>query len=160
MPAIMDRLLAEISRSHFPEPPATPAQLAAFEARVGWALDEDLRAFYLHCDGATLFAPREKAPNYRILPLAEVQRARIRMRHQDTDTYGAPSWYTLLYLQDGDYVLVDIAQRLGGRYTLLDAFHETYPAVEPIAASFSEFLERALASGDAFFWLSGSTPED
>jgi hypothetical protein len=128
--------------------------VAAFEAHVGWQLDADLRAFYLHCDGATLFAPREQAPNYRVLPLNEIERARNKMRHADTDEYGAASWYTLLYLQDGDYVLVDVARRERDGYVLLDAFHETFPAgVERIASSFSEFLEKALASGDQFFWL-------
>ena len=39
---------------------------------------------------------------------------------------------------------------------LLDAWHETYSLqVRQIAASFSEFLERALASGDHLFWLGG-----
>ena len=120
---------------------------------MGWKLDPDLRAFYLHCDGGTLFAPRAEAPNYRILSLAEIQRARVQMRHCDEDAYGAASWYTLLYLQDGDYILVDVARQSQGRYPLLDAFHETFPAVEQIAASFSEFLEKALASGDTYFWL-------
>ncbi|NOK13448.1 SMI1/KNR4 family protein [Corallococcus exercitus] len=152
----MQRLLAEVSAHHFPNPSATEEQVAAFEARAGWKLDEDLRAFYLHCNGATLFAPRERAPNYRILPLDEIERARTKMRHEDTDAYGAPSWYTLLYLQDGDYVLVDVTRHDGGGYALLDAFHETYPAgVERIASSFGEFLEKALASGDHFFWLDG-----
>ncbi|RYZ37388.1 MAG: SMI1/KNR4 family protein [Myxococcaceae bacterium] len=155
----MQRLLAEVTRRHYPNPPATAAQLAEFESRVKWTLDPDLRAFYLHCDGATLFDPRDQDPNYRILPLSEIERARVRMRHEDSDTYGAASWYTLLYLQDGDYVLVDVAQQVDGRYPMLDAFHETYPEVKQIASSFSEFLEKALASGDDFFWLNGSTPE-
>ncbi|NNB88201.1 SMI1/KNR4 family protein [Corallococcus exiguus] len=156
MTTLMRRLLAEVSARHFPNPPATHAQVEAFEARVGWQLDDDLRAFYLHCDGATLFAPREKAPNYRILPLDEIERARVKMRHEDTDTHGPASWYTLLYLQDGDYILADVARQVDGRYPLLDAFHETFPdpaETQRIAASFSEFLERALASGDDFFWL-------
>ncbi|RKG98773.1 SMI1/KNR4 family protein [Corallococcus carmarthensis] len=149
----MQHLLAEVSAHHFPNPSATADQVDSFESRVGWQLDSDMRAFYLHCDGATLFAPRERAPNYRILSLAEIERARITMRHEDSDTYGSASWYTLLYLQDGDYVLVDVGHPVDGRYVLLDAFHETYPAVEQIAASFSEFLAKALASGNAYFWL-------
>ncbi len=149
----MERLLAEISRSHFPNAPATPAQVAAFEARVGWSLDPDLRAFYLHCDGATLFRPRPDA-DYRILSLAEIQRARVELRGQDDDAKGAASWYTLLYLQDSDYVLIDVSRQKDGRYPLLDAFHETYPLeVRQIAASFGEFMERALSSGNQFFWL-------
>ncbi|MCP3142399.1 SMI1/KNR4 family protein [Pyxidicoccus xibeiensis] len=150
---MMENLLAEVSRVHFPNAPATPAQVAAFEARVGWQLDPDLRAFYLHCDGATLFRPRPDA-NYRILSLAEIRRARVELRGQDDDSKGPPSWYTLLYLQDSDYVLVDVAQQQDGRYPLLDAYHETYPLeVRRIAVSFGEFLQRALRSGNEFFWL-------
>ncbi|ADO75226.1 SMI1/KNR4 family protein [Stigmatella aurantiaca] len=44
-------LLEEISRHHFPNPPATPEEIDEFERRVGWRLDPDLRAFYLHCNG-------------------------------------------------------------------------------------------------------------
>lgn len=149
----MEHLLAEISRNHFPNAPTKPADIAAFEARLGWKLDPDLRAFYLHCDGATLFRPRPHA-KYRILSLAEIQRARIVMRGEDDDSMGAASWYTLLYLQDSDYVLVDVARQAAGRYPLLDAYHETYPLeVRQLAASFSEFLERALSSNNRLFWL-------
>jgi cell wall assembly regulator SMI1 len=155
MSASMQRLLAEVSARHFPNPPASPELLTAFEARVGWELDDDLRAFYLHCDGASLFCPRDQDPNYRVLSLAELSRARVKLRREDSDSFGAASWYTLLYLQDSDYVLVDVAQKVAGRYPLLDAFHETYPEVKVIAASFGEFLEKALASGDEYFWLNG-----
>jgi hypothetical protein len=54
----MNALLEEISRHHFPNPPATPEQIEEFERRVGWRLDPELRAFYLHCDGAALFRRR------------------------------------------------------------------------------------------------------
>ncbi len=152
----MQRLLSEMTRSHFPNLPATPAQIVDFEARMGWRMDPELRAFYLHCDGGTLFVPRSEDPNYRILPLVEIERARVSMRGQDDDSMGAASWYTLVYCQDSDYVLIDVAAQQGGHYPLLDAWHETYPLqVRQIAASFSEFLERALASGDPLFWLGG-----
>jgi SMI1/KNR4 family protein SUKH-1 len=49
MAAPMNRLLEEVSRDHFPYPPATPEQIEAFEQRAGWKLAPDLRAFYLHC---------------------------------------------------------------------------------------------------------------
>jgi hypothetical protein len=58
----MSSLLEEVCRDHFPYRPATPEQLEAFEQRVGWKLDPDLRAFYLHCDGAELFERRPNAP--------------------------------------------------------------------------------------------------
>ncbi|NRD58398.1 SMI1/KNR4 family protein [Corallococcus exiguus] len=149
----MQRLLAEISARHFPNPPATPAQLAAFEARVGWKLDEELRAFYLHCDGAALFQPFPDA-NYHLLPLEQIRRARMAMRPGDDDQFGSASWYTLVDLQDSDYVILDVAHPVNGRYPLLDAYHETFPqGVRPIAVSFSEFLERALTSANSYFWL-------
>jgi hypothetical protein len=149
----IQRLLARISEHHFPNAPATPAQIAAFEARVGWKLDDELRAFYLHCDGGTLFRPFPDA-NYHLLPLGQIRRARVAMRPRDEDTFGPSSWYTLVDLQDSDYVIIDAAHTVDGRYPLLDAYHETFPdGVRPIAASFSEFLENALNSGDEFFWL-------
>jgi hypothetical protein len=51
----MQEFLDEISRHHFPKPPASPREIEEFERRVGWRLDPDLRAFYLHCNGADLF---------------------------------------------------------------------------------------------------------
>ncbi|RKH55908.1 SMI1/KNR4 family protein [Corallococcus aberystwythensis] len=155
MPPLMERLLAEVSRLHFPEPPATPGQIAAFEARVGWRLDSDLRAFYLHCNGASLFRPRLTA-NYRILSLDEIRRARAAIRGSEREEDGPPNWYTVLYLQDGDYIIADVSRTQDGRFPLLDAFHETFPdpaETRQVAASFGEFLEKALASGDDFFWL-------
>ncbi|RKH10824.1 SMI1/KNR4 family protein [Corallococcus sp. CA053C] len=148
----MDRLLAEIIRHHFPSPPATPARLTAFEARVGWELDADLRAFYLHCDGGTLFAPLPDV-NYRILPLERIERARVAIMGRDEDACGPPSHFTLVDMQDSDFVVLDVAQRSGGRYPLFDAFHETFPETRPIASSFEEFLEKALRSGNRSFWL-------
>ncbi len=149
----MQRLLAELTRAHFPNPPATPEQIASFEALMGWRLDTDLRAFYLHCDGAALFSPRTEDPNYRLLSLAEIQETLVRVRRRDQGAVEAASWYPVVDCQDSDYVLVDVA-RPGGPYRLLDAWHETYPRqVKQIASSFSEFLGKALASNDHLYWL-------
>jgi hypothetical protein len=148
----MERLLAEVTRAHFPHPPATPEQIAAFEAQVGWQLDADLRAFYLHCDGVELFQRLPDA-NYSILSLADIQRSTPRLRRRDGGAVGAASWFPLVDCQDSDFVLIDVAQT-GGPHPLLDAYHETYPhGVRQIAASFREFLEQALGSGDRLFWL-------
>ncbi|NVI99645.1 SMI1/KNR4 family protein [Myxococcus sp. AM009] len=148
----IESLLAEISRAHFPHPPATPERIATFEARMGWRLDEDLRAFFLHCDGAELFERLPEA-NYSILSLAGIEEATLRLRRRDHSDGEAACWYPLVDCQDSDFVLVDVA-RPGGPYPLLDAYHETYPReVRRVAGSFREFLERALASDDQFFWL-------
>jgi hypothetical protein len=144
----LQALLEEMSHHHFPNPPATPEEIEAFEHRVGWRLDPDLRAFYLHCNGGTLF---KRLPNadYHFLPLSEIARARR----------GPPSMYTLCDLQDGDYILVDVSRQEHGRYPLIDAWHEAWPDPEyckEVASSFSEFLERALRSGGSWFWLQRS----
>jgi hypothetical protein len=150
----MARLLAEITRAHYPRAPATPDRIAAFEASVGWRLDDELRAFYLHCDGAELFEPLPDA-KYSILSLSEIRRARVAIWGQDDDSAGPSSWYTLVDCQDTDYVLLDVARQDHGRYPLLDAYHGTYPQARQIAASFSEFIEAALNSHNRFFWLRG-----
>lgn len=150
----MDSLLAEFSRLHFPRPPVTPEQIATFEARVGWKLDADLRAFYLHSDGGTLFEEQPDA-NYRILSLAEILRARVAIMGRDDDQYGAPSQYTLVDMLDTNYVILDVAQQAGGAYPLFDAWHETYPVAKRIASSFAEFLERAMRSDGFSYWLVG-----
>jgi cell wall assembly regulator SMI1 len=151
----MDALLQEISRHHFPNPPATPKQIEEFERRVGWCLDSDLRAFYPHCDGAALFKRRPDA-DYRFLALSEILRARVAIRGKDDDSRGPASMYTLCDLQDGDYILVDVSRQQNGRYSIIDGWHEAWPDPDyckQVAGSFSEFLEGALQSGGNWFWL-------
>lgn len=150
----MRELLEEISHHHFPRPPATPEEIEAFERRVGWCLDDELRAFYLHCDGAALFT-RQDSP-YRFRPLAAIRRARVDMRGEDTDAWGPAAWYVLADMDDGDRLLVDTSQAHQGRYPLRDGWHEGFPLPEhclQIANSFSEFLAQALRSGGKKFWL-------
>lgn len=148
----MRALLEEVAASHFPNAPATPGQIAAFEARVGWRLDDDLRAFYSCFDGATLFEPRPDE-KFRILPLEEIRRARVAMRGTDDDAMGASSWWTLIYLGDSDYNLIDVA-RPGKPYRILDAWHEAFPRrVDEIAPSFGAWLEKTLRSGNQLWWL-------
>jgi hypothetical protein len=151
----MSRLLEEVSRDHFPYPPATPEEIEQFERRVGWRLDPDLRAFYLHCNGAELFKQRPGCP-YRILPLSEIIRARVAIYDEDDDQWGPASVYALCYVQDGDYVVVDVRRQENGRYPLVDGWHEAWPDPKQcgqIASSFSEFLEEALRSKGRQFWL-------
>ncbi|NRD49017.1 SMI1/KNR4 family protein [Corallococcus sp. AB004] len=151
----MDNLLAEFFRNHHPNPPASPQQIAAFEARMGWQLDAEMRAFYLRSNGGGLFAPMPN-PKYGILPLDEIQRARVAIRGRDQESAGPASHFTLVDMQDTDFVIVDVAKRENDRYPLLDAFHETYPDETPlIASSFGEFFEKALRSQGRTFWLGG-----
>ncbi|XXF81303.1 SMI1/KNR4 family protein [Myxococcaceae bacterium GXIMD 01537] len=152
----MSALLDEVSRQHFPHPPATPADVSAFERRMGWKLDSDLRAFYLHCDGAELFEPRPDT-HYRILSLSEISRARVAIFGKDEDRLGPLSQYTICDVGDGNYVVLDVSRTEDGRYPLIDADHENWPApeyCEQIASSFAEFLEKALRSNGRLYYLS------
>ncbi|XXF78354.1 SMI1/KNR4 family protein [Myxococcaceae bacterium GXIMD 01537] len=150
----MSRLLGEVSRDHFPHPPATPEEIEEFERRVGWKLDSDLRAFYLHCNGAALIR-RQDSP-YEILPLSKIVRARIALRGKDDDSRGPASMYALCYVRDGNYVVLDVSQQADGRYPLIDGDRETWPDPEyctRIANSFSEFLEQVLHTRRSLYWL-------
>jgi len=156
MPAAISQLLEEISRVHFPYPPATPEQIEEFEQRVGWQLDPDLRAFYLHCNGAELFKRLPASP-YRILPLSKIIRARVAIRGEDDDQWGPASMYALCDVQDGNYVVVDVSRQERGRYPLIDGYFEAWPDPKycgPVARSFSEFLEEVLRSKGRMYWLS------
>ena len=153
----MSRLLEEVSREHFPHPPATPEEIAAFEQRVGWKLDPDLRAFYLHCNGAELIERLPDTP-YRVLPLSKIVRARVAIfgTINDDDAHGPASMWAICDVQDGNYVLVDVARQENGRYPLVDGYHEAWPNPKycgPVASSFSEFLEQVLRTRRGLYWL-------
>lgn len=155
MPLTMSRLLEEVSRDHFPYPPATLEEIEAFEKRVNWRLDPDLRAFYTQCNGAELIKRRPDCP-YRILPLAEVVRARVAIRGEDDDQWGPSSMYAICYVQDGNYVVLDVSRQEKDRYPLVDGYHEAWPDPEycgPVANSFSEFLEQVLHTKRSAYWL-------
>jgi hypothetical protein len=155
MPMSMSTLLEELSRDHFPRPPATPEEIGDFERRMGWRLDPDLRAFYLHCNGAELFKPLPET-HYRILSLSEIVRARVAIFSEDSDEDGPASQYAICDVQTGDYVVVDVSRQHDNRYPLMDADHENWPDptyCEQIANSFSEFLEKALRSKGRLYYL-------
>jgi hypothetical protein len=127
----MSDLLEEVSRDHFPRAPATPEELEEFERRVGWKLDPDLRAFYLHCNGAELLKRRPNTP-YRILLLSKIVRARVAIYGEDDEQWGPASVYALC----------DV--------------HEAWPDPKycgPVASSSSEFLEQVLRTRRNLYWL-------
>jgi hypothetical protein len=118
MATSMSSLLEEVSRNHFPHPPAMPEELEAFEQRVGWRLDPDLRAFYLHCNGAALIHWPDSP--YELLPLSKIVRARVAICGEDDDRWGPASMYAFCYVRDGNYVVLDVSQQGDGRYPLMD----------------------------------------
>jgi hypothetical protein len=150
----IERLLANISRNHFPNPSATPEEVEAFEHHVGWRLDPELRAFYLRCNGAELFH-RPNSP-CRLRPLSRIQRARLDMRGEDSDEWGPASWYVLADLPESDCIIIDVGAPLNGLYPIIDGFHEADLSPEEckrIPGSFSEFLEQLLRHNGRKFWL-------
>jgi len=152
----MRRLLEEVKREHFPNPPASAEQVAQFESAQGWMLDEDLRAFYLACNGAKLF--RKLGATYFFLPLERIIRARLSICGEDSEECGPGFLYAICDVQDNNYVAVDV-RNSGGPYPLFDCFHETFPEpayTRQIAPSFSSFLEQALRSKGHLFWLGGA----
>ncbi|WAS87628.1 MULTISPECIES: SMI1/KNR4 family protein [unclassified Corallococcus] len=154
-PDPMRAMLLEISQRHFPNPPATAEQIEAFEQRVGWRLDPDLRAFYLHCDGADLFDRID--PPFRFHPLAQIVRARVAIRGKDTDDRGPSDWWSICAVKDGNCIILDVSAPRMGRYPLRDGYREMFPDPEycpEIAPTFSAFLEGALRSNGDWFWLS------
>lgn len=157
MASPMSRLLEAVSREHFPYPPATAGEIEAFEQRVGWKLDPDLRAFYLHCNGAELIKPLPNTP-YRVLPLSKIIRARAAIfgKQNDDDAHGPASMWALCDVQDGNYVLVDVARQENGFYPLMDGYREAWPDPKycgPVARCFSEFLEQVLLTRRGLYWL-------
>ncbi|RJS26225.1 SMI1/KNR4 family protein [Corallococcus sp. H22C18031201] len=150
----MPELLAELSTHHRPNPPATPQQISEFEARVGWRLDPDLRAFYLHCDGAALFDPLDPAVTF--LPLAQIERARVAILQDDSDASGPADWYVIAEVPDTNWMLLDVSHLESGRYPIRDGYREMFPRPDycpVIAPSFSNFLARTLRSEGRWFWL-------
>jgi hypothetical protein len=154
MATSMSSLLEEVSRNHFPHPPAMPEELEAFEQRVGWRLDPDLRAFYSHCNGAALIHWPDSP--YELLPLSKVVRARVAIRGKDDDSRGLASMYAICDVRDGNYVVLDVSRQVDGRYPLIDGDRETWPNPEyctQIASSFSEFLEQVLRTRRSLYWI-------
>ena len=152
----MDQVVNNILSNHFPNPPSNQAELLAFERRVGCRMDEDLHAFYLACNGASLFQPLNS--NYRLLSLTEIVRARIAVFGHDDDTWGPASWYVVCSCGDGDFVAIDVHTRRNGKFPLFDVDHGTFPRPEynlEIATCYSDFLSMALQSHNRSYWLRG-----
>jgi len=85
-------------------------------------MDPDLRAFYLHCNGAELIERLPDCP-YQILPLSKIKRARVAIYGEDDDKWGPASAYAICDVQDGNYVLLDVSKQDNERYGLVNGYH-------------------------------------
>ena len=75
---------------------------------------------------------------------------------KDEDKWGPASVYALCDVQDGNYVLVDVARQESGRYPLFDGDHEAWPDpayCKQVASSFSGVLGAGAAYPARIYWL-------
>lgn len=154
----VQRLIEEVLTKHYPRPPATAAAIAAFEARMGWSLDAEMRAFHLRCDGARLFRPGEG--EFRFVPLDGIRPAPL-PSHDSYGEYGPKKLYIVCEHRDGAFTAVDVSGPADAPRPLYTSSYEAVDAADeaceegeapeellPSAASFGAFLYYALASGD------------
>ena len=151
----MPDLLAEVKDRHFPLPPSSGDAISQLEQRIGCALPDDLREFYVTMGGAQLFRAND-AP-YEILEPELVRYVKLDVFGEDAEDLSVPrTWFSLCYVQDGNYVAIDLPPKPSGEVWMIDCFHEALGLEDHstiIALSFSEFLQRALASAGKHYWL-------
>jgi cell wall assembly regulator SMI1 len=150
----VDRLVEITKKKHHARPKATLNSIERFQRSHYVTLPADMKAFYSHCDGASLFEKDD--PTYKLLPLSQIARARILVNGEDTDACGPESWYGFCDVRDGNYVAIDLDTASSTFSCVFDCFHETFPDpayTNMIARSFSEFLENALNSRGQLYWL-------
>jgi len=149
-------LVAEIKQHHRSCAPASNEEIAAAEVRFKGSLPNDLKAFYSHTNGASLCLDEKGVGRYHILPVAEIARTRTHIFGQDSDEWGPDDWYSIVDVEDGNFVALRLSSVAGGEAEYLDVFHETFgPVCEAVivAKSFCEFLQRALKAQRSLYWL-------
>lgn len=151
----IQELVDQIFEEHVPYPPAENFQIEQFESQIGLKLPDDLKQFYIRCNGAKLFQHTQATP-YTLLPIQQVKRTRIAIFGEDIDEFAPASWYAICDVMDGNYIGIDLDSQDSQTYSVIDCFHETHgtPGGNAIIAqSFTEFLNDALASGSRPYWL-------
>lgn len=137
-------------------PPASPANLAKLETRLGIPLPETYkrllscaRGFWLKGGRYQFGAEHPFFQNFKPFEtLSPAQQQRIRDRNQ---SWPPPSQGMLCFaeahiLADGDQLLFDVSRGLiDGDYPVFYYDHESSPpSVHPVASSFAEFIESFL----------------
>jgi hypothetical protein len=148
--ALLEDLITAIETSHSFEPARAGAvdQLDAFEKRAGFPLPPDLRAFYLRIHRA------EIAGRYQLLPVQLFQRTGCALHDDDEwEDSEPPSWYAFCDVYDGDFVGIELERSAEGHNRILDCDHDDISSRRVVAASFSEFLERALSADRHLYYL-------
>jgi GNAT superfamily N-acetyltransferase len=128
---------------------ATRKEIAEWERQTGLRLPRDHKQCLMTVGECRmhLYNPAQSHSYVvRLLPLKEVVPvAEVIGGHVVECCPGCRSWYAVADLQDGNYVLLDLATVQGDSVKVLDAFHETTPFdMAVIAESFTEFLAHAV----------------
>lgn len=147
---VLESLLEAIRRDHVLWPPLPVARVEELEAAISFPLPTDWKKFFSLCNGVSLFDGA-----YEFLPLEEVKLVRIDIYGDDIDydDGATQTWYSMCYVQDGNYIAADLASVGGEHCRMLDCFHEDLAPAKIIALSLTEFLDKALKSESKQFWL-------
>lgn len=147
--------VAEVLQSHFPQPPATEAELAEFERAHGFPLDPELRAFYRATNGGRLFQKVDSP--YKFMSLAEIQPGvNAIFGGHPPEHPGAPlcpdNVFAFCGIPDGCYLGFEV---IPGKPYPIHVLYESWPQeIRVLAPSFGEFLHRALKEGGEYWIVS------
>lgn len=155
---VVDTILSR----HWANSPVTDQEIAAFESLVGFDLGAEFRYFYKKCDGAKLYSVED--PEYYILPLAKIKRARVVMYGCDEDQYGSPEIYVFCRVDDVGYAGINVASTGLPEFSIVDCYPDTFASEgynTKIAKCFSDFVINTVEAKHHPYWFSkGRTQQE
>jgi hypothetical protein len=115
-----------------------------WEKLTKFTLPDDFKQFLEEIGGCKLHPGNHATYAMRVFGLPEVQPYSTLI--DDPDEFGVPaSWFAIADLQDGNFVLMDLATTMKSRVNIMDGFHEELGLeLEIIAKSFTEFMQIAI----------------
>jgi SMI1 / KNR4 family (SUKH-1) len=152
-------------------PGATLAQIESCEEQLGLTLSDDVRAFLIASNGATLeqhhkdeVHPAQGTYLY-FLDCEQIVERTLDARDlaEDIGIDGIEPFACIVDYLDSNHVLLDTREKAG---PMLDGYHDEmqlWPSARPIAASFADFAAKVIAALQAgsgmLYWIpGGGTP--
>ncbi len=152
----LEQHIERVKREHGHTPTTSAAGIERFEQRSGLRLPDDIRLFYMHCDGARLFGAEYVIPDPDgLLPMKMIMSSAVG-RPVDLPA----SWYGICRTRSGDWAGVSFGgARTAGAPILHCYALDSGPATgyRVVAENFTDFLGRALASSEHPFWHARAT---